>query len=48
MSKQFVSSFLQSVGLACAVVAGAIVDVALGFAVAAVALVVVGVAVERD
>lgn len=42
-----VAAAIQTVGLMCGVIAGALVDAALGFAVAAVSLLVVGVSMER-
>jgi len=48
MSKQAIAAVIQGAGLSCAVVAGSLVDAALGFATAAVSLVLIGVSLERS
>ena len=46
--RQHVATALQVTGLACGVAAGALVAIWLGLVVAAVGLVVMGVALERS
>lgn len=45
--RKHIAEALQVAGLGCGVVAGALVDAALGFATAAVGLLLIGIAEER-